>query len=118
MFTLAFLMAVLERAAKAFASTALAYLGADRLDVLHADWSTTLGLAGGAALVSVLLNVASTGLGPAGPSLTTETTNPLSASVAGIGSVDIPAISQDTPEVTNAPPVIDTTYAGAASGVG
>lgn len=47
------------RAVKTFAQTLVALFGADAFNVLHGvDWTTDLGIAAGAGLVSVLHNVA------------------------------------------------------------
>lgn len=76
MFTVAFLKAVLERAVKAFASSLVAVLLAGPTGLLSVAWQDALSVAGMAAVVSVLLNVASGSVGPAGPSLTSEVLTP------------------------------------------
>jgi hypothetical protein len=59
-----------ERAAKAFAGAAITLFGAGPLDVLHIDWQSTLSLSAGAAVVSLLMSVASSQIGtPGSPSL-------------------------------------------------
>jgi hypothetical protein len=55
-----------ERAVKTAAQTALTVLGAEQLNVLHVDWETVTGLAGGAALLSVLSSLASLKFGNTG----------------------------------------------------
>ena len=61
---------VAERAAKAFAGTLVTLLGAGAVDVTHIPWTTDLGIALGATVVSVLLSIASAGAGaPDSPSL-------------------------------------------------
>jgi hypothetical protein len=44
-------------------------IGADAVSVMDLNWQQIVGLAGTAALVSVLTSVASAGHGPEGPSL-------------------------------------------------
>ena len=59
-----------ERAGKTAAQTLLALWAGDGVNLLHVDWPTSLGLAGTAAVLSVLTSVASAGIGDAGtPSL-------------------------------------------------
>jgi hypothetical protein len=71
--TVSFWKASGERALKAFASTGLTLLGAGPVDVLHIAWQTTLSLSVGAALVSVLMSLASSQIGAQGsPSLVKE----------------------------------------------
>jgi hypothetical protein len=71
--TSGFWASALERAGKTFAQTALVLFGAGPLDVLHIDWTTTLSLSAGAALVSVLTSLASAQTGAKGtPSLVKE----------------------------------------------
>lgn len=62
----AFVKDLLERAVKTAAQTALTVLGAVQLNVLHVDWETVTGLAGGAALLSVLTSLASLKFGGTG----------------------------------------------------
>lgn len=67
-------LAILERAIKAFAAALLGIVTTNATDVTHLDWGQALSTAGYAALISVLINVASLKLGANdGPSLTTET---------------------------------------------
>lgn len=66
----AYLKAVAERAVKTFAQTELALLtaGSSVVNVIHIEWQDSLGISGGAALISVLTSIAS-GFGPGeGPS--------------------------------------------------
>lgn len=68
--TVSFWKATAERAVKAFAGAALTLFGAGPLNVLSIDWETTLGLSAGAAVVSLLLSLASSQVGISGtPSL-------------------------------------------------
>jgi Putative lactococcus lactis phage r1t holin len=62
-----------ERALKSFAGFAVTLFGAGPLDVLHTDWEHVLGLSAGAAVVSLLMSLASAQVGTAGsPSLVKE----------------------------------------------
>ena len=70
MFTVAFVKALLERSLKTAAQTFAVLLGAGQADVTHLPWSTDLGLAGGAALVSVLTSIASGAITNGSPSVT------------------------------------------------
>jgi hypothetical protein len=73
----AFWLAVLERAVKTFANTLLVMWAGDAgLDIMHTNVTHALGLAGGAAALSVLMSLASAGVGYTGPSLTTEVVQP------------------------------------------
>lgn len=56
--TKAFWWGVLERAGKTLAQTMLAYLGADAVGLLHADWLGALDVGVGAAVLSVLTALA------------------------------------------------------------
>jgi hypothetical protein len=61
--------ATAERAVRAFASTLVStwVVAGGVLDIRGVDWGSSLGVAGGAALISVLLSVvAGAGVGPAG----------------------------------------------------
>lgn len=59
-----------ERAAKTFAQTMLVILGAGPFNVINVGWMKALGLAGGAAVLSLLSSLASEGVGqPSSPSL-------------------------------------------------
>ena len=64
--TRAFWLDAGERAAKSFAQTLLALLAGDGVNLLRVDWPTALGLAGTAALLSILTSVASVRVPPAG----------------------------------------------------
>lgn len=65
--TAAFWTGVLDRAVKSFAQQLLLLWGADQgLDVLSIDWKSALGLAVGAALLSVLTSLASSPVGTQG----------------------------------------------------
>ena len=73
----AFWLAVLERAAKTAANSLLVMWAGDAgLDIMSVDVQHALGLAGGAAALSVLMSIASVGVGNKGPSLTTEALAP------------------------------------------
>jgi len=50
-----------ERAIKTFAQTAIATLGAGTVGLLAIDWVNLLSVAGGAALLSVLTSIVTTG---------------------------------------------------------
>jgi N-acetyl-anhydromuramyl-L-alanine amidase AmpD len=68
--TVSFWKDAAERAVKAFAGSALTLFGAGPLDVLHIDWESTLSLSAGAAVVSLLMSLASSQIGaPGSPSL-------------------------------------------------
>jgi len=68
--TRAFWLAVVERAGKTAAQTAVALLAADGVDLLALDWRAAGVTVGGAAVLSVLTSVASLTVGPPGsPSL-------------------------------------------------
>lgn len=72
-FTRAFALAVLERAAKTICQTAVATLGAGAIDVVHVDWATVGSVSIGAGILSVLSSVASSGVGSdPGPSVAGE----------------------------------------------
>lgn len=65
-----FWIATAERAVKTFAQSLVALLGAGAVDVLATDWSQKMSVALGAAMISVLTSIASSGFGgAAGPSL-------------------------------------------------
>ena len=71
-----FLVDLTERAVKTAAQTAVTVLGADKLDVLHVDWETVLGLSGGAALLSVLTSLGSERIGNGGTASATKAVEP------------------------------------------
>lgn len=71
--TRAYLLAVLERATKTAAQSALLVLGADQINALNAQWADVGGFALGGFVLSVLTSLATSGFGGGdGPSLTTE----------------------------------------------
>lgn len=70
MFNAAFLKAVLERAIKTFAQALAALLVGNGTGILDTDWTSSLSVAGMAAVVSILTSVASDALTGDGPSLT------------------------------------------------
>lgn len=70
MLTRQFWAAAGERAAKTLAQTLLALWAGDGVNLVHVDWAASLGLAGTAAVLSVLTSIASAGIGDTGtPSL-------------------------------------------------
>lgn len=70
MFTIGFLKAMFERAIKTFAEALAAILVADPIvGLVDVAWGDALSVSGLAALVSVLLSIASSATG-SGPSLT------------------------------------------------
>jgi hypothetical protein len=73
--TRAYLLAVLERATKTAAQSALLVLGADQIDAMNASWGDVGGFALGGFVLSVLTSVATSGFGGNGPSATTEHVN-------------------------------------------
>ena len=66
MLTRAFWLDVAERAIKTGFQALVPILAADGADLLHLDWSTSLGLAGTAAALSVFTSVASARVGDPG----------------------------------------------------
>ena len=70
--TKAYLLAVLERATKTAAQSALLVLGADQINALSADWVDVGGFALGGFALSILTSLATSGFGGNGPSATTE----------------------------------------------
>lgn len=54
---------VAERCVKTFAQTLVALLGAGAIDILNIDWKARVSVSAGAALVSVLTSIASSGGG-------------------------------------------------------
>ena len=56
-------LAIIERATKTAAQSALLVIGADQLNALQADWSEVGSFAAGGFLLSVLTSIASTGFG-------------------------------------------------------
>jgi hypothetical protein len=69
----AYLLAVLERATKTAAQSALLVLGADQINAMNAQWADVGGFAAGGFVLSVLTSLATSGFGGNGPSATTET---------------------------------------------
>lgn len=65
-----FWIAVGERAVKTFAQTLAATLGAGAFDVLTVPWQDAVSMSAGAAVVSVLMSIASAGMTGGGPSAT------------------------------------------------
>lgn len=72
MATRAYVLAVVERAVKTAAQSALLVLGADQIDAMHASWQDVGGFALGGFVLSVLTSLATSGFGGDGPSATTE----------------------------------------------
>lgn len=70
--TRAYLLAVLERATKTAAQSALLVLGADQINALNAQWADVGGFALGGFALSVLTSLATSGFGGNGPSAATE----------------------------------------------
>lgn len=70
--TKSFARAALERAVKTFAQTLAAMLVASGVDLLHANWTDSLSIAGMAAVVSVLTSIGSGVVTGGGPSLTND----------------------------------------------
>jgi len=67
-----FWLAALERAIKTFCQALLALLGTNVASITDVDWAQALGVAGLAFVASVLLSIASSGVGKSGPSLGPE----------------------------------------------
>lgn len=63
MFTKTFLLDVAERAVKSFAQGSLLAVGADQLNVFHADFPTIVGFGLGMAMLSILTSFASKPVG-------------------------------------------------------
>lgn len=73
----AFWLAAGERALKSAAQTLLLlWAAADGFDLFHVNLEESLGLAAGAAALSVLTSIVSAGAGGTGPSLGTEVLAP------------------------------------------
>lgn len=60
-------IAVLERATKSAAQSALLVLGADQINAIAVSWQEVGGFAAGGFLLSVLTSVATSGFGGDGP---------------------------------------------------
>lgn len=71
--TKAYALAVLERAVKTAAQSALLVFGADQINAMNASWADAAGFAAGGFVLSVLTSLATSGFGGNGPSVTTET---------------------------------------------
>ncbi|MFD5266763.1 holin [Streptomyces sp. NPDC058335] len=69
MLTKAFWKATAERSVRTFAQVLVGSLGLDTLGIIHANWSEGLALGGGAAVLTVLTAVATSG-GTEGPGVT------------------------------------------------
>jgi hypothetical protein len=69
MLTKAFWKATTERSVRTFAQVLVGALGLDTLGVVHANWAEGLALGAGAAVLTVLTAVATSG-GTEGPGLT------------------------------------------------
>lgn len=66
-----------ERAVKTFAQALIAFFAVgDGLDAFHADWGNALGLAAGAAFLSVLMSLLSLNLGRHGTASATNAVVP------------------------------------------
>lgn len=73
MFNFYFWVAAAERALKTLAQTLVALIGANAVSVMELDWPQMLGVAGTAAVVSILTSLASAPFGANnGPSLVDE----------------------------------------------
>lgn len=73
MFNTLFWIAAAERALKTLAQTLVALIGANAVSVMDLDWPQMLGVAGTAAVVSILTSLASAPFGKNdGPSLVDE----------------------------------------------
>lgn len=82
MFKKLFWVGVFERAVKTFCQSALAYLGANAIGLLHADWLGVLDVAGLATVLSVLTSLVT--------ATTVVATSPLSAPPVPYSSPVIP----------------------------
>ncbi|MFC8945901.1 holin [Streptomyces rochei] len=69
MFTLPFWKATAERSVRTFAQTLVGSLGLDTVGIINASWEEGLALGAGAALLTVLTAVATSG-GTEGPGIT------------------------------------------------
>lgn len=76
MWSTTFWKGALERAVKTFLQALIAAGGADQFNLLSLDWRAVLGIAGSAAVLSLLTSVVSSPLGPVSvegtPSLTED----------------------------------------------
>ena len=80
MFSLSFWKAAGERAVGAFSAPVIGALVADGASLWDVPWKGTLGVAGAAALASLLGSVANAGVGPECPGLTEKVAKPGSGS--------------------------------------
>jgi hypothetical protein len=71
-----FLKALLERAVKTFCQSLVAMLGAGAVNILEVPWQAALSVSLGAAVISVLTSIGSSGFGNEGPSLAGERLEP------------------------------------------
>lgn len=69
MWTVDFWKAAIERSIKTFAQTFLAVLGSGQVNLIEADLGAAAGVAGGAALLSILTSLGSAKLTNGDPSL-------------------------------------------------
>lgn len=76
MFTKAFWKATGERAVRTGAQVLAGSLGLDTVGLIDAPWGESLSLAGGAALLAVLLGIATGTVGAEGPGLTETVRDP------------------------------------------
>lgn len=74
MFTAAFWKATTERMIRTFAASALTTLAGDQVSLLDLNWVEILSVGGGSAVVTLLIALAASRIGPDGPGLT-ETTD-------------------------------------------
>lgn len=74
--TLAFWKAATERGVKTFAQAFAALLVAAGTGLLETDWTTSLSVAGMAAVISLLTSIGSDAVTGSGPSLTNAETVP------------------------------------------
>lgn len=65
-FTGAFWTGAIDRATKSFAQSLAVLWGADGFNLLHVSWPSSLGVAGGAAVLSLLTSLASGTVGDKG----------------------------------------------------
>lgn len=76
MLTKQFWTDALERAAKTFAQATLATLGAGTIDILATDWTSSLSVGAGAAIVSLLMSLGSERFGNVGTASSTRAVEP------------------------------------------
>lgn len=102
-----FAKAAAERAIKTAAQSALALMSVSATGILDVDWIGVASASGLAALLSILTSIASAGVGPAGPSLASETTDP-TIEPASTPPAIIPGTTLDVPESSD--PKADAAY--------